>query len=103
MVAAASVADSRLLTPALPGLAQPLRAATAAPLGAPLILSQRMTVPTTAAASILSATPAPATAFENPAHGMIFAPYGDYTNYAALTGNPLLTEYADHSGGFFVI
>lgn len=103
MVAAASAADSRLLTPALPGLAQPLRAPTAAPLGAPLILSQRMTVPTTAAASILSATPAPATAFENPAHGMIFAPYGDYTNYAALTGNPLLTEYADHSGGFFVI
>ncbi|KAL9892389.1 protein held out wings isoform X3 [Glossina fuscipes] len=96
-VVAAASADNRLLTPALPGLAQQMRAPTAAPLGAPLILSQRMTVPTTATASILSGTPAPAT-FENAAHGMIFAPYGDYTNYAALTGNPLLTEYADHSG-----
>lgn len=93
----ATSADSRLLTPGLQGLATQIRPATAAPLGAPLILSQRMTVPTTAAASILSAQAPPT--FENPAHGMIFAPYGDYTNYAALTGNPLLTDYADHSGG----
>uniref|UniRef100_A0A1B0BSX7 K Homology domain-containing protein n=1 Tax=Glossina palpalis gambiensis TaxID=67801 RepID=A0A1B0BSX7_9MUSC len=100
-VVAAASADNRLLTPALPGLAQQMRAPTAAPLGAPLILSQRMTVPTTATASILSGTPAPAT-FENAAHGMIFAPYGDYTNYAALTGNPLLTEYADHSVGRYL-
>lgn len=95
----AASAENRLLTPALPGLAQQIRAPTAAPLGAPLILSQRMTVPTTAA-SLLSGQPAP-NAFENTAHGMIFAPYGDYANYAALTGNPLLTEYADHSGGLF--
>lgn len=98
---AAASADNRLLAPTLPGLAQQMRAPQAAPLGAPLILSQRMTVPTSAA-SILSGTGTPAPAFENPAHGMIFAPYGDYNIYnTALTGNPLLTEYADHSGGLF--
>ncbi|XP_037943569.1 protein held out wings [Teleopsis dalmanni] len=96
-VIAASGAETRLLTPALPGLAQPIRAPTAAPLGAPLILSQRMTVPTTAPSILSAGQGAPAAAFENT--GMIFAPYGDYTNYAALTGNPLLTEYADHSVG----
>ncbi|XP_037809602.1 protein held out wings isoform X2 [Lucilia sericata] len=102
-VVAAASADNRLLTQAsLPGLAQQMRAPTAAPLGAPLILSQRMTVPTTAA-SILSGTATPANAFENPAHGMIFAPYADYNLYnTALTGNPLLTEYADHSVGRYL-
>ncbi|XP_075146013.1 protein held out wings isoform X2 [Haematobia irritans] len=96
-VVAAASADNRLLAPTLPGLATQMRAPQAAPLGAPLILSQRMTVPTSAA-SILSGTATPAPAFENPAHGMIFAPY-DYNIYnTALTGNPLLTEYADHSG-----
>ncbi|XP_014086754.1 protein held out wings isoform X2 [Bactrocera oleae] len=93
----AASAESRLLAPALPALGPQIRAPQATTLGAPLILSQRMTVPTTAA-SILSGQAAPA-AFENPAHGMIFAPYGDYANYAALAaGNPLLTEYTDHSG-----
>ncbi|CAD6995018.1 unnamed protein product [Ceratitis capitata] len=97
----AASAESRLLTPALPGLAPQIRAPQATTLGAPLILSQRMTVPTTAA-SILSGQAAPA-AFENPAHGMIFAPYGDYANYAALAaGNPLLTEYTDHSVGRYL-
>ncbi|XP_065354117.1 protein held out wings isoform X2 [Calliphora vicina] len=98
-VVAAASADNRLLNPAgIPGLAQQMRAPTSAPLGAPLILSQRMTVPTSAA-SILSGTATPANAFENQAHGMIFAPYADYNLYnTALTGNPLLTEYADHSG-----
>ncbi|XP_028901733.1 protein held out wings isoform X2 [Zeugodacus cucurbitae] len=93
-----AASESRLLAPALPGLAPQIRAPQATTLGAPLILSQRMTVPTTAA-SILSGQAAPA-AFENPAHGMIFTPYGDYANYAALAaGNPLLTEYTDHSVG----
>ncbi|XP_017058383.1 protein held out wings isoform X2 [Drosophila ficusphila] len=93
----AASADSRLLTPTgLPGLAAQIRAPAAAPLGAPLILNPRMTVPTTAA-SILSAQAAPTAAFDQTGHGMIFAPY-DYANYAALAGNPLLTEYADHSG-----
>ncbi|XP_032289673.1 protein held out wings isoform X2 [Drosophila virilis] len=91
-----AASDSRLLTPTLSGLATQLRSPANAPLGAPLILNPRMTVPTTAA-SILSAQAAPTGAFDQTAHGMIFAPYGDYANYAALTGNPLLTEYADHS------
>ncbi|XP_034113667.1 protein held out wings isoform X3 [Drosophila nasuta] len=89
--------DNRLLTPTLSGLATQIRTPANAPLGAPLILNPRMTVPTTAA-SILSAQAAPTAAFDQTAHGMIFAPYQDYANYAALTGNPLLTEYADHSG-----
>ncbi|KAH8264677.1 hypothetical protein KR038_011970 [Drosophila bunnanda] len=94
-----AASDSRLLTPAgLPGLAAQIRAPATAPLGAPLILNPRMTVPTTAA-SILSAQAAPTAAFDQTGHGMIFAPYGDYANYAALAGNPLLTEYADHSVG----
>ncbi|XP_030369804.1 protein held out wings isoform X4 [Scaptodrosophila lebanonensis] len=92
-----AASDNRLLTPALPGLATQIRTPANAPLGAPLILNPRMTVPTTAA-SILSAQAAPTAAFDQTAHGMIFAPYGDYANYAALAGNPLLTEYADHSG-----
>ncbi|XP_041675070.1 protein held out wings isoform X1 [Drosophila eugracilis] len=93
-----ATSDSRLLTPTgLPGLAAQIRAPATAPLGAPLILNPRMTVPTTAA-SILSAQAAPTAAFDQTGHGMIFAPY-DYANYAALTGNPLLTEYADHSVG----
>jgi len=95
-----AASDSRLLTSTgLPGLAAQIRAPAAAPLGAPLILNPRMTVPTTAA-SILSAQAAPTAAFDQTGHGMIFAPY-DYANYAALAGNPLLTEYADHSGGLF--
>lgn len=78
--------------------AQQLRNPTA-PLGAPLILSPRMSVPTTAA-SILSGSAPPT--IDHP--GLIYAtPYGDYAaNYAALAaGNPLLTEYTDHSGGLF--
>lgn len=94
---AQSAAESRLLSPGMQGLAaQPLRT-SATPLGAPLILSPRMSVPTTAA-SLISASAPPT--MEHP--GLIYAsPYGDYTNFAALTGNPLLTEYADHSGGLF--
>ncbi|KYN17606.1 hypothetical protein ALC57_09975 [Trachymyrmex cornetzi] len=36
-------------------------------------------------------------------HGLIYTPYADYANYAALAASPLLTEYAtaDHSGGLF--
>ncbi|XP_055697685.1 protein held out wings isoform X2 [Phlebotomus papatasi] len=92
---AASAAETRLLSPAMPGLtAQQLRT-PATPLGAPLILSPRMSVPTTAA-SILSGSAPPT--IDHP--GLIYAtPYGDYTNYALAAGNPLLTEYADHSGG----
>lgn len=93
---AQSAAESRLLSPGMQGLgAQQLRN-SGTPLGAPLILSPRMSVPTTAA-SLISASAQPT--MEHP--GLIYAPYGDYANFAALTGNPLLTEYADHSGGLF--
>ncbi|XP_037029181.1 protein held out wings isoform X4 [Bradysia coprophila] len=92
---AQSAAENRILSPAMaPGLQQQLRS-PGQPLGAPLILSPRMSVPTTAA-SLLSASAPP-----NMEHaGLIYAtPYPDYTNYAALAGNPLLQEYADHSVG----
>ncbi|XP_015839625.1 held out wings isoform X4 [Tribolium castaneum] len=80
-VAAAAAETQRLLSPAIPGLATPLRT-PATPLGAPLILSPR---------SLLS---------PGDPHGLIYTPYADYTNYAALAASPLLTEYAtaDHSG-----
>ncbi|XP_055906589.1 protein held out wings isoform X2 [Eupeodes corollae] len=89
----AASAENRLLPTAIPGLAQQMRAPTATPLGAPLI---RMTVPTSAA-SLLPGQAQPGLEHAA-AHGMIFAPFGDY-NYAAALGNPLLTEYADHSVG----
>ncbi|CAF4901101.1 unnamed protein product [Pieris macdunnoughi] len=79
---------------------------TQAPLGAPLILSPRMTTGPGAQASLLNGTGAGAAAgLLSPgeqAHQLIYAsPYADYANYAALTAaaNPLLTaEYAaDHN------
>jgi len=98
--AAAAVAETRLLSPGMPTLAQAtqLRATQGTPLGAPLILSPRMSVPTSAA-SLLSGSGPPTLEHT----GLIYAhpTYTDYTNYAALAaaGNPLLTEYADHSVG----
>ncbi|XP_023248250.1 protein held out wings isoform X2 [Copidosoma floridanum] len=96
-VVAASAETQRLL----PGLGTQMRT-TSAPLGAPLILSPRISVPTTAA-SILngSAPPGSALLSAGDPHGLIYAPYADYANYAALASSPLLaTEYAtaDHSG-----
>lgn len=84
------------MSPSMPGLsAQQLRS-PAAPLGAPLILSPRMSVPTTAASLLSGSQPQ----MEHP--GLIYAtPYAEY-NYALAAGNPLLTEYADHSGRFCV-
>lgn len=69
------------------------------PLGPPLIISPRMSVPTSTA-TLLSGSAPPTMDHHT---GLIFAPpYGDFTNYAALAaGNPLLTEYADHNGGLF--
>ncbi|KAL5284273.1 QKI family protein [Megaselia abdita] len=94
---AAAAADTRLLSPTLAGLtpqqAQQFRAAGTT-LGAPLIISQRMGVPTTAA-SILSGSGPPQ--MEHPS--VIYTTPYDYTNFAALAaGNPLLAEYADHTG-----
>ncbi|XP_014368509.2 protein held out wings isoform X2 [Papilio machaon] len=104
-VAAAAAETQRLLAPqgGVGGVA--LR--TQAPLGAPLILSPRMSGPG-AQAGLLNGTGAGAAAGllspGEPAHQLIYAsPYADYANYAALTAaaNPLLTaEYAaaDHTG-----
>ena len=93
---AASAAETQRL---LPGLQQQMRT-TNAPLGAPLILSPRISVPTTAA-SLLNGSGAQASLLSSDPH-LIYAPYADYANYAALASTPtLLTEYADHSGGLF--
>ncbi|XP_066147241.1 protein held out wings isoform X4 [Euwallacea fornicatus] len=97
-VAAAAVETQRLLSPAIPGLGTPLRAQ--APLGAPLILSPRMSVPTTAASILNGSAPPGSLLSPGDPHGLIYAPYADYTNYTALAASPLITEYAtaDHSG-----
>ncbi|KAL0274925.1 UNVERIFIED_CONTAM: hypothetical protein PYX00_002944 [Menopon gallinae] len=80
LAASAAAETQRLLSPAISGLGTPLRS-PATPLGAPLIIQSR---------PLLS----PA---EHP--GLIYTPYADYANYAALAGAPLLTEYAtaDHT------
>lgn len=76
--------------------AQQFRAAGQS-LGAPLIISPRMGVPTSGA-SILSGSGPPQ--MEHPS--VIYTTPYDYTNFAALAaGNPLLAEYADHTGGLF--
>ncbi|KAG6441232.1 protein held out wings isoform X2 [Manduca sexta] len=107
-VAAAAAETQRLLAPGggvagVGGVA--LR--TQAPLGAPLILSPRMSAPG-AQAGLLNGTGAGAAAGllspGEPAHQLIYASPYDYANYAALTAaaNPLLTtEYAaaDHTEG----
>lgn len=100
-VAMAAAETQRLLSPAIPGLATPLRT-SATPLGAPLILSPRMSVPTTAASILNGSAPPGSLLSPGDPHSLIYAPYADYTNYAALA-SPLLTEYAtaDHSGGLF--
>ncbi|CAG0879778.1 unnamed protein product [Darwinula stevensoni] len=103
----------RLMAP-LTGLgASPLRQAVSTPLGAPLILSSRLPVPTSAAA-LLNGTgagnPGPPPLITAAGHGdtsgLLYAPYTDYAGYAALAASPLLAEYAaaaaaDHAGGLF--
>lgn len=99
---AAAAETQRLLSPGMPGLATPMRN-PATPLGAPLILSPRLPVPTTAA-SLLNGSghQGPLLSPHDP-HGLIYTPYAEYANYAALAASPLLTDYAtaDHSGGLF--
>lgn len=96
-VAAAAAETQRLL----PGLGTPMRTPSA-PLGAPLILSPRISVPTTAASLLNGSGPPGSLLSAGDPHGLIYTPYADYANYAALA-SPLLTEYAtaDHSGGLF--
>lgn len=110
-MAAAAAETQRLLAPTggVAGVGS-VALRTQAPLGAPLILSPRMSGPG-AQAGLLNGTGAGAAAGllspGEPAHQLIYAsPYADYANYAALTAaaNPLLTaEYAaaDHTGGLF--
>lgn len=111
-VAAAAAETQRLLAPGggvagVGGVA--LR--TQAPLGAPLILSPRMSAPG-AQAGLLNGTGAGAAAGllspGEPAHQLIYASPYDYANYAALTAaaNPLLTtEYAaaDHTASRYLL
>lgn len=95
-------AEQRLLNPAALNSLTQNHLANAArnaanPLGAPLILSPRISVPTTGA-SLMSGQQT----ITDHTTGLIYAaaPYADYASYAALAaGNPLLTEYADHSVG----
>lgn len=96
--------EHRLMNPAaINTLAQNQLAAAARnaanPLGAPLILSPRISVPTTGASLIPGS--APPTIDHTTGLFYTTAPYADYASYAALAaaGNPLLQEYADHSVG----
>ncbi|XP_059058469.1 protein held out wings isoform X4 [Achroia grisella] len=109
-VAAAAAAETQRLLGPGGGVAGvggvPIR--TSAPLGAPLILSPRISAAPGTQAGLLNGTGAGAAAGllspGEPAHQLIYAsPYADYANYAALTAaaSPLLTaEYAaaDHTG-----
>ncbi|XP_075230896.1 protein held out wings isoform X2 [Lycorma delicatula] len=100
MALTAAAETQRLMSPSIPGLATPLRTPAATPLGAPLILSPRIPVPTTAASILNGSAPPGPLLSPADAHGLIYTPYAGYTDYAALAGSPLLTEYAaaDHSG-----
>nr|CAD7424128.1 unnamed protein product [Timema monikensis] len=98
LTAAAAAETQRLLSPGMPGMGTPMRS-PATPLGAPLILSPRLPVPTSAA-SLLNGSghQGPLLSPHDP-HGLIYTPYADYANYAALAASPLLQDYAtaDHS------
>lgn len=60
-------------------------------------------MPTTAASLLNGSGPPGSLLSAGDPHGLIYTPYADYANYAALAASPLLTEYAtaDHSGGLF--
>ncbi|CAK1579447.1 unnamed protein product [Parnassius mnemosyne] len=107
-VAAAAAETQRLLAPTggVAGVGS-VALRTQAPLGAPLILSPRMSAGPGGQAGLLNGTGAGSAGLLSPGeptHQLIYAsPYADYANYAALTAaaNPLLTaEYAaaDHTG-----
>jgi protein quaking len=97
-MAAAAAETQRLL----PGLGTQIRTQSA-PLGAPLILSPRISVPTTAASLLNGSGPPGSLLSAGDPHGLIYAPYTEYANYLAANSPALLTEYAtaDHSGGLF--
>lgn len=115
-LAASAAAETRLLSPGMQQMPNQIRSSQGTPLGrvsiyslsdgyekmncissgAPLILSPRMSVPTSAANLLQNQQ-------QIDHSGLIYAtaPFTDYTNYAALAGNPLLQDYADHTGGLF--
>ncbi|ETN61868.1 quaking protein A [Anopheles darlingi] len=100
----AAAADARMLNPALAAAnlaaaaSNQLAGRTAGnPLGAPIILSPRISVPTTAASLMAGSAPPPTIDHTT---GLIYAsPFSDYNYALAAAGNPLLAEYADHSVG----
>ncbi|BES91835.1 Hypothetical protein NTJ_04644 [Nesidiocoris tenuis] len=100
-LAAACVAETqRLMSPGLQTLTSPLRTGpTPTPLGAPLILSPRLSVPTTAPQLLSPPEAHPQLIYAAP-YAAAAAAAADYNNYAALAGTPLISEYptADHSG-----
>ncbi|CAD1477726.1 unnamed protein product, partial [Heterotrigona itama] len=85
-VAAAAAETQRLL----PGLATPMRTPSAPLGGAPLILSPRISIPTTAASLLNGSGPPGSLLSAGDPHGLIYTPYADYANYAALAASPLL-------------
>lgn len=96
----------RLLAPTagVTGVGGVLR--TSAPLGAPLILSPRIQA-SGAQAGLINGNGAAAGLMSpgEPAHQLIYSPYAEYANYAALA-NPLLTaEYAaaDHTASRYLL
>lgn len=105
-MAAAAAETQRLLAPGAAGVGG-VALRQQAPLGAPLILSPRMSQG--AQAGLLNGSSQAAAGLLSPgepSHQLIYASPYDYANYAALTAaaNPLLTtEYAtaDHTGGLF--
>ena len=74
--------------------------------GAPLILSPRLQVPTSAAAAMLNGSGPPPLISAGDTQGLLYAQYAaaaaDYANYSGLV-SPLLADYsqADPSGGLF--
>lgn len=77
-----------------------------APLGAPLILSPRMSAGPGSQSGLMNGSQGAAAGLLSPGeptHQLIYASPYDYANYAALTNPLLTTEYAaaDHTGGLF--
>ncbi|UYV61062.1 QKI [Cordylochernes scorpioides] len=100
--AAASLEPARLFAPPL-ALSAPMRT-PGTPLGAPLILSPRLPIPTTAA--LLNGSGPPPLIAPGDAAGLLYSAYAaDCHQYAALA-SPLLAEYptaataGDHGGLF---
>ncbi|XP_052130879.1 protein held out wings isoform X2 [Frankliniella occidentalis] len=97
-VALAASETQRMLSPGMQTLTGPMRN-HATPLGAPLILSPRMQVPTSAASLLNGSGPAPGLIPGHEHHGLIYASPYDFSNYlaAAASASPLMTDYSEHT------